>query len=55
MVTQYSNGRMRVDGLSQGTSICVRTSEGRYAELAVDEPIATGADRVLLSYTTWEK
>jgi hypothetical protein len=52
---RYAKGRLRVDGLPTGTYICVRTNEGRYAELRVDEPIRTGADRVILSYKTWER
>ena len=55
MAARYSRGRVRVNGLSQGTSICVRTSKGQYAELTIEKAIATGADRALLSYITWER
>lgn len=52
---QYANARIRVDGLSKGSSICVRTNEGRYAEITVDQTIVSRADHISLSYRTWEK
>jgi hypothetical protein len=52
---QYSKGRLRVDGLPTGFSICVRTNEGRYAEVRLEEAIRAGTERVLFSYTTWER
>jgi hypothetical protein len=55
MAAQYSKGRMRVDGLPAGACICVQTNEKRYAELRVNEAIRVGADRVLLSYKTWDR
>jgi hypothetical protein len=55
MAAQYAKARMRVDGFPAGACICVRTNEGRYAELRVDEVIRASANRVLLSYKTWER
>jgi hypothetical protein len=55
MAAQYSTRRLRIDGLSRGSSICVRTSERRFAELTVEQTIFAGADRALLSYSTWER
>ena len=55
MTAPYAKGRLRVDDLPMGHHICVRTNQGRYAELRIDEAIRRGADRVLLSYTTWER
>jgi hypothetical protein len=52
---QYTRGRMRIDGLAQGARICVRTNEGRYAELKADKAVPPGADRVIFSYRTWER
>jgi hypothetical protein len=51
----YVKGRLRVDGLPMGIHICVRTNQGRHAELRMDEAVRAGADHVLLSYTTWER
>jgi len=55
MAAQYTKARLRVDGLPAGTYICVHTNEGRYAEVRVDEAIRAGAERVLLSYKTWDR
>ena len=52
---QYSTRRLRIDGLSQGSSICVRTSEGRFSELTLQQAVVAGADRALLGYTTWDR
>ncbi len=49
----YRKGRLRIDGLPAGRHICVRTNQGRFAELRIDEA-RPKADSVLLSYTTWE-
>ena len=50
---EYVTKRVRVDGLAKGGSICVRSDEGRYAELTLDEAAARKADHVLLTYTVW--
>jgi hypothetical protein len=55
MAAQYTKTRLRVDGLSTGTYICVHTNEGRYAEVRVEDAIRAGAERVLLSYKTWDR
>ncbi len=55
MNATYVKGQLRVDQLPLGNHICVRTNQGRYSELRIDEAIRRGADQVLLSYTTWER
>jgi len=55
MAAEYSKGRLRVDGLSEGTYVCARTGEGRYAEVRVLRGVAEHAHRLSLSYKTWEK
>jgi hypothetical protein len=53
-VAQYAKGKIRIDDLPRGTHICVRTNEGRYAEMRLeDADLRRG--RVVVKYITWEK
>jgi len=51
---QYGKGKTRVDDLPRGTYICVRTNEGRYAEMRLEDA-GRVRDGVVVSYITWEK
>ncbi len=51
---QYSKVRLRLDGLTAGTHICVRTSQGRYSELTLESDVAPNAEKILVAYVTWE-
>ena len=46
---------MRVDGFPRGTHACVRTDEGRFAEIRFDATVLAGANQVVLTDTTWER
>ena len=50
----YTNRAIRVDKVSEGSQICVPTSEGRYASIRIMNynPQTTS---LFLTYTTWEK
>jgi hypothetical protein len=50
----YVNRSIRIDKVSGGAQICLRTSEGRYASIRITDynPQTT---RLYLTYTTWEK
>lgn len=53
-LAQYAKGKIRIDDLPRGTHICVRTNEGRYAEMRLEES-GLRSDRVAVTYVTWEK
>jgi hypothetical protein len=51
----YRTGRLRVDGLPVGSHICVRTSEGRYADVRFETPVNTEPHEMTISFVTWER
>jgi hypothetical protein len=51
---KYVRGRVRVDSLPDNSAICMRTSEGRFAEIRI-ETYEAKAKSLKFSFTTWEK
>ena len=51
---KYVKDNLRIDTIPVGASICLRTSEGRYAEIKI-EGFKPKEKRLKISYTTWEK
>ncbi len=41
--------------LTEGTYVCVRTSERRFAQFRVNRPAGPSPGRMLIGYTTWER
>ena len=50
----YKNGSVRVDNLPKSEYLCVRTSEGRYANIQIVN-YDSKSGRLSLKYTSWEK
>ncbi len=50
----YVRGRVRVDDLPTGATFCMRTNEGRYAEIRIESYDAK-AKILKFLFTTWEK
>jgi len=46
--------RVHVDGLQEGTYVCVRTNEGRYSQFRVNAPIGPSPGTLMIGFTTWE-
>ena len=51
----YKKAPLHLNGLPVGAYICVRTHQGRYAQLRLDAPIQPGANRGVFTYTTWDR
>jgi hypothetical protein len=49
-----STARIDISTLTTGSLVCVRTTEGRYAQLRVLEPVGPSPGTLKISYTTWE-
>ena len=50
----YKKGSIRVDNVGSREHLCVRTSEGRYANILITN-YDPKSRQLSLSYTTWEK
>jgi hypothetical protein len=49
-----SSQRVHVDRLEEGTYVCVRTNQGRYARFRISAPIGSSPGTLSIDYTTWE-
>ncbi|MFQ5408920.1 MAG: hypothetical protein ACE5FI_10950, partial [Anaerolineales bacterium] len=48
-----SSSEIHVNDLPAGTYVCVKTSDGRYAEFMVTETVGASPSPLKISYTTW--
>lgn len=53
--TTYRSKRVRVDNLTSGSFLCVKTDQNRFAELELRKAIGPNAKRAEFSYMTWER
>ncbi|MBN9663615.1 MAG: hypothetical protein J0H49_35785 [Acidobacteria bacterium] len=51
----YAKNRVRIDGLTKGSYLCVRTNKAGYAELLIEEPIRPGATHVRFGFSSWDR
>lgn len=47
--------RIAISRLSEGTYVCMKTNEGRYAQLRVNAPVGASPGTLEVGYTTWKK
>lgn len=51
----YAKSRVRIDGLSEGSYLCVRTNQAGYAELRIEETIQACATQTRFGFSSWKK
>lgn len=50
-----SSTKIPISQLTQGTYVCVLTSEGRYSQFRVNEAVSSSPGTLKIGYTTWRK
>jgi hypothetical protein len=50
---KYGRHRLRVDNLSSGSRICIRTNEGRYGQLTINKLTKPPLHSIELTYLVW--
>jgi hypothetical protein len=49
-----TSNNININSLTAGTYVCVKTSEGRYAEFRVNSAVGPSPGTLRITYTTWQ-